>query len=80
VDRVVGLVGVRAEIAMVQIPDVPGRLELTEFHAPSGRAGDPHARPNTPGIRHIAFAVDDIDALLPPQPGGDHLGLAEQIG
>jgi hypothetical protein len=31
VDRVVGLVGVRAEIAMVQTPDGHGRLELTEF-------------------------------------------------
>jgi 4-hydroxyphenylpyruvate dioxygenase-like putative hemolysin len=49
---------------MVQTPDGHWRLELTEFHAPSGRAGDPHARPNTPGIRHIAFAVDDIDAVV----------------
>jgi catechol 2,3-dioxygenase-like lactoylglutathione lyase family enzyme len=39
VDRVVGLEGVRAEIAMVETPDGHGRLELTKFHAPSGRPG-----------------------------------------
>jgi catechol 2,3-dioxygenase-like lactoylglutathione lyase family enzyme len=64
VDRVVGLEGVRAEIAMVQTPDGHGRLELTKFHAPSGGAGDRHAPANTPGIRHVAFAVDDIDAVV----------------
>ncbi|MFZ0088562.1 MAG: VOC family protein [Solirubrobacteraceae bacterium] len=64
VDRVVGLEGVRAEIAMVQTPDGVGRIELTKFHAPSGRGGDRHAPANAPGIRHVAFAVDDIDAVV----------------
>jgi catechol 2,3-dioxygenase-like lactoylglutathione lyase family enzyme len=64
VDRVVGLEGVRSEIAMVETPDGRGRLELTKFHAPSGRGGDRHAPANTPGIRHVAFAVDDIDAVV----------------
>src|SRR5947208_474348 len=64
VDRVVGLEGVRAEIAMVETSDGHGRLELTKFHAPSGRGGDRHAPANTPGIRHVAFAVDDIDAVV----------------
>jgi catechol 2,3-dioxygenase-like lactoylglutathione lyase family enzyme len=48
VDRVVGLEGFRAEIAMVETPDGNGRLELTKFHAPSGRGGDRHAPANTP--------------------------------
>ena len=64
VDRVVGLEGVRAEIAMVETPDGHGRVELTKFHAPSGGGGDRHAPANTPGIRHITFAVDDIDAVV----------------
>jgi catechol 2,3-dioxygenase-like lactoylglutathione lyase family enzyme len=63
VDRVVGLEGVRAEIAMLETPDGHGRLELSKFHAPSGR-GDRHAPANTPGIRHVCFAVDDIDAVV----------------
>jgi catechol 2,3-dioxygenase-like lactoylglutathione lyase family enzyme len=64
VDRIVGLQGVRSELAMMETPDGHGRLELTKFHAPSGRGGDRHAPANTPGIRHVAFAVDDIDAVV----------------
>ena len=62
VDRVVGLEGVRSEIAMLETPDGHARLELSKFHAPSGRGGDRHAPANTPGIRHVTFAVDDVDA------------------
>ena len=64
VDRVVGLEGVRSEIAMMETPDGHGRLELTKFHAPSGRDGDRYAPANTLGIRHVTFAVDDIDAVI----------------
>ena len=64
VDRVVGLEGVRAEIAMMEAPDGHGRVELAKFHAPSGPAGDRQAPANTPGIRHVTFAVDDIDAAV----------------
>ena len=64
VDRVVGLEAVRADIAIVESPDGQGRLELTKFNAPAGHAGDSHAPPNTTGIRHVAFVVDDIDAVL----------------
>jgi catechol 2,3-dioxygenase-like lactoylglutathione lyase family enzyme len=64
VDRVVGLEGVRADIAMLQTPDGHGRIELAKFHAPSGQGGDLRAPANTPGIRHITFAVDDLDDVL----------------
>src|SRR5882757_2611771 len=64
VDRVVGLDGVRAQIAMLETPDGHGRIELSKFHAPSGGDGDRDAPPNTPGIRHLTFAVDDLDATL----------------
>jgi catechol 2,3-dioxygenase-like lactoylglutathione lyase family enzyme len=64
VDRVVGLEGVRAEIVMMETPDGHGRIELIKFHAPSGRGGDRQAPANAPGIRHIAFIVDDIDAVV----------------
>lgn len=64
VDRVVGLEGIRVDIAMLETPDGHGRLELVKFHAPSSRSGDRHAPANTQGIRHLAFAVDDIDAVV----------------
>jgi len=64
VDRVVGLEGVRADIAIMQTPDGNGRLELTKFHSPSNQGDNRHAPANTPGIRHLAFAVEDIDEVI----------------
>ncbi|HEX4752615.1 MAG TPA: VOC family protein [Solirubrobacterales bacterium] len=64
VDRVIGLEGARSDIAMLETPDGGARVELTEFQAPPSPDGDPLAPANTPGIRHLTFAVDDLDATL----------------
>ncbi len=64
VDRLVGLEGVRSDIAMMRTPDGHGRLELTKYQTPSSRAGDPRAPANTLGAHRIMFAVDDIDDIL----------------
>jgi catechol 2,3-dioxygenase-like lactoylglutathione lyase family enzyme len=64
VDRVIGLEGVRADIAMMRTPDGHGRLELTKFQTPSDRGGDPLAPANALGIRHVTFAVQGIDDVL----------------
>jgi len=79
VDRVVGLEGVRSEVVMLETPDGHGRLELSKFHAPSGRSGDPHAPANAPGIRHVTFAVDDLDAAVASvrARGGELVGEVE---
>ena len=63
-DRVVGLEGVRVDFAMMQTPDGNGRLELVKFHSPSNQGDNRHAPANTPGIRHVAFAVEGIDAVV----------------
>jgi 4-hydroxyphenylpyruvate dioxygenase-like putative hemolysin len=49
---------------MMETPDGDGRLELVKFHAPAGRGGDRLAPANTPGLRHLALRVDDIDAVV----------------
>ncbi len=65
VDRVVGLDGVRSDIAMMRTPDGHGRIELDKFHTPPAvRAGPEDAPVNALGIRRIMFAVDDIDEVL----------------
>jgi catechol 2,3-dioxygenase-like lactoylglutathione lyase family enzyme len=64
VDRVVGLEGVEAEIAMMETPDGHARVELAQFHAPASPAGEREAPANTPGIRHLTFEVDDIDSTI----------------
>ena len=64
-DRVVGLSGVRADIAMLRTPDGHGRVELTRFHTPAAVRAEPENAPaNTLGIRRIMFAVEDIDDVV----------------
>jgi catechol 2,3-dioxygenase-like lactoylglutathione lyase family enzyme len=79
VDRVIGIDGVRADIAMLQTPDGQGRLELSQFHAPPARGGDVDAPSNALGIRHVSFAVDDIDAIVDGlrARGGELVGSLE---
>jgi catechol 2,3-dioxygenase-like lactoylglutathione lyase family enzyme len=63
VDEVVGIEGVRVDIAFVRTPDGMSRLELTKFHAPEAvEAGS--TAPNTLGLRRLMFAVDDIDDVV----------------
>lgn len=63
IDRTVGLSGVRAEVVYLDLPAGP-RVELIRYLTP------PAARPaglgdsNTPGLRHLAFRVGDIDAAV----------------
>ncbi|MEU7653086.1 VOC family protein [Micromonospora taraxaci] len=64
VDRLVGLAGVRSDIAMMRTPDGHGRVELTRYQTPPSREGDPRAPTNTLGAHRIMFAVDDMDDIL----------------
>src|SRR5215216_5914253 len=67
VDQVVGLNGVRADLATMRTPDGHGRIELTKFHTPPAVRAEPENAPvNTLGIRRIMFAddVDDVVARL----------------
>jgi catechol 2,3-dioxygenase-like lactoylglutathione lyase family enzyme len=63
-DRVVGLDNVRTTIVMLHIPGSQVHLELSTFQTPSDESGGHIPRANTPGIRHIAFAVEDIEAVV----------------
>ena len=63
VDRVIGLSGVRSDIAMLQTPDGNGRLELFEYLHPDAIETEP-TLPNEIGMHRVAFSVDDIDEAL----------------
>jgi catechol 2,3-dioxygenase-like lactoylglutathione lyase family enzyme len=64
-DRIVGLDGVRADIAMLRTPDGHNRVELTKFHTPPAvRVGPERAPANAPGIRRIMFAVEGLDDVV----------------
>ena len=64
VDRIVGLDGVRNDIAMLKTPDGHVRLELIKFHTPPATTAEPNAPVNTLGIRRIMFAVEAIEDVL----------------
>jgi catechol 2,3-dioxygenase-like lactoylglutathione lyase family enzyme len=67
---------------MMQTPDGHGRLELIAFRAPPAEGGDATAPANTRGIRHVAFVVDDIDAVLArvKPHGAELVGEIERYG
>src|SRR4051794_31015311 len=65
VDQVVGLTGVRSDIAMMQTPDGHGRVELAKFHTPPAVRTEPENAPaNALGMRRIMFTVDDVDDVV----------------
>ena len=74
VDRIVGLDGVRSDIAMMRTPDGHNKLELTKFQKPTAISAAPNAPVNTLGIGRIMFAVEDIkDTLARLQAHGAEL-------
>jgi catechol 2,3-dioxygenase-like lactoylglutathione lyase family enzyme len=80
VDRVVGLEGVQADIAMMQTPDGNARIELAQFHSPPSPGDNGHAPANALGIRHLTFDVEDLDAVLGrlQARGGELVGELER--
>ncbi|MEK2494853.1 VOC family protein [Kitasatospora purpeofusca] len=64
-ERVIGLRDVRQDVAMLRVPDGPGRVELARFHRPRAIAPEPRDAPaNTLGLRRVMFAVDDIEDVV----------------
>jgi|SRR5688572_29816018 len=63
IDRTVGLGGVEAECVYLNLPSGP-RVELLRYVRPEvprpGKLGDS----NTPGLRHMAFRVTDIESVV----------------
>jgi catechol 2,3-dioxygenase-like lactoylglutathione lyase family enzyme len=64
VDRINGLEGVRADIVILQTPDGDTKVELAKYRSPAYERNDPPAPANAPGIRHVLFAVDDVEESL----------------
>jgi catechol 2,3-dioxygenase-like lactoylglutathione lyase family enzyme len=65
VDRVDGLEGTRADIAMLHTPDGHGKLEVTRYQHPVAVGPSPASEPpNTRGMGRVMFEVDDIDEVV----------------
>jgi catechol 2,3-dioxygenase-like lactoylglutathione lyase family enzyme len=79
VDRINGLDGVRADIVILRTPDGNAKVELATYRSPAYEGDDGPPPANAPGIRHILFAVDDIQASLAAlrAHGGELVGELE---
>jgi catechol 2,3-dioxygenase-like lactoylglutathione lyase family enzyme len=64
IDRIIGLDDVTIETVMVRAPDGSDIFEVVRFHSPSAVAGEPAPAANRPGLRHIAFTVDDLRGVV----------------
>ena len=65
VDRLVGLEGMRSDVAMMRTPDGHGRLELSTYLHPAAVGPNPGTEPvNTRGMGRVMFNVDDIDDVV----------------
>ena len=64
VDRINGLEGVRSDVVMLRTPEGTAQLELAKYRSPAYEGDGGPAPANAPGIRHILFVVDDIEASL----------------
>ena len=64
VDRINGLEDVRADVVILRTPDGNGKVELAKYHSPPYEGGNGPAPANAPGMRHVLFVVDEIEASL----------------
>ena len=83
VDRLVGLDGVRCDIATMRTPDGHGRIELDKFHTPKPVSAKLEDAPvNTLGIHRIMFAVTDINDVVArlQRHGAKLIGEVTQYG
>jgi catechol 2,3-dioxygenase-like lactoylglutathione lyase family enzyme len=63
VSAVVGLKDVLADVVYLEFGEGP-RIELIAYRKPRETRPVGVERPNAPGLRHLAFTVDDIEAVV----------------
>ena len=64
IDRIIGLENVTVEVVMARVPDGSDVFEVVRFHSPASGAREPAPAANRPGLRHIAFTVDDVSGVV----------------
>jgi len=63
IDRTVGLTSVHADVIYLDLPE-GARLELIRYNRPAADAPAGLGESNTPGLRHLAFRVRNIEAMV----------------
>jgi catechol 2,3-dioxygenase-like lactoylglutathione lyase family enzyme len=63
-DNVVALKNVKTHMVMMETPDGEATVELVKFIRPVDAAGADNTAVNALGLRHICFAVEDIEGIV----------------
>lgn len=63
IDAVTGLANVEAEVAFLELPNGP-RIELLHYRTPQSERPTGQNMPNTRGLRHFAFRVQNLDGQV----------------
>jgi catechol 2,3-dioxygenase-like lactoylglutathione lyase family enzyme len=79
IDTVTAIPGSRTEIVMLKTPGGDTSVELSSFERPEPVAAKPDAMANEPGLRSLAFQVDDLRAQV-DRLVADGYGLVGGIG
>jgi catechol 2,3-dioxygenase-like lactoylglutathione lyase family enzyme len=64
IERIISLENAKVEVVMARTPDGTDMFEVVRFHSPSAPAQEPAPAANRPGLRHIAFTVDDVRGVV----------------
>lgn len=78
-DTVIGMSGARTEIVVLRPPGGGTAVELSRFVRPEPLAVHPAVQANEPGLRTLAFVVDDLAAVLETLDA-DGYGLVGGVG
>lgn len=63
IEGVIGVGGAEMDCVILAAPGGGARLELLAYRNPPPLTVEHHSQPNALGLRHLAFRVDDLDAL-----------------
>ena len=64
IDRIIGLDDAQVEVVMARTPDGSDVFEVVRFVSPVAGTDEPAPPTNRPGLRHVAFKVDDVRTLV----------------
>jgi catechol 2,3-dioxygenase-like lactoylglutathione lyase family enzyme len=70
IDRIIGLENATVEVVMARTPDGGDVFEVVRFRSPAADAREPAPAANRPGLRHVAFTVDDVRGVVDRVRGG----------
>jgi catechol 2,3-dioxygenase-like lactoylglutathione lyase family enzyme len=64
IDRIIGLENATVEVVMARVPDGGDMFEVVRFHSPFAAAQELAPAASRPGLRHVAFTVDDVRGVV----------------